>query len=175
MKLDKSPTYYKSLQLYHATLAMKGITKAVTLEESTPAQWGKQDTGRRAVHIRQDLTVVEQGLLRSLSLGALRIAIQMMDELKMNNALWTWEPQHSRDYKILKELRERGVLIKTEDAHIHYVNPLLIRRGSAGSVLAQTTRLLEDVSRVDISLIHDLNYSNVKFDAFDRLNLPGIS
>lgn len=174
MKLEKSPTYYKSLQLYYSTIMAKGITKAVTLEESTPAQWGKEDTGRKTMHIRQDLTVVEQGLLKSLSLGALKITIQLMDELKMNNALWLWSPQHSRDYQVLKELREKGVLIKTEEASIHYVNPLLIRRGSAGSVLAQTTRLLQDISRVDVSLIHDLNYSNVKFDAFDRLNLPGI-
>lgn len=169
MKLDRSPTYYKSLELYYLTIQTKGVTKAVTMEEITPAAWGKEDTGRKTVQIRQDLTVVEQGLLASLSTGALRTAIMLMDSLKMNNALWYWEPKHSRDYQVLRELREKGVLIKTEDTHIHYVNPLMIRRGSAGSVLAQTTKLLADVSRVDQSLIHDLNYSSVRFNQFDKL------
>jgi len=167
-----SPTYYLSLQLYVSALTLKGVTKAVTLEETTHAQWGKQDTGRKTVHIRQELTVVEQGVLSALSMGALKVAINLMDQLKMNNALWFWQPKNSKDYAALKELREKRILIKTEEGNIHYVNPLMIRRGSAGSVLAQTTELLKGISRVNKALIHDLNYSSVKFNTFDQLNLP---
>lgn len=171
-KHDSSPTYYKSLQLYVYTIGTKGFQRSVTLEETSIASYDKSDTGRKALIIRQELTVVEKGLLKTLSSKALKLVLDMMDDLYMNNALWHFEAQTSYDRSALKELRDKGLLIRTEDAHIHYVNPLMIRRGSPASVLAQTTELLRNVSRVSKALIRDLNYKNIRFNILDQIELP---
>lgn len=172
MKAESSPTYYKSLQLYIHTVATRGISRSITVEEVSESIYDKSDSGKRGLVIRQDLTVVEKGVLRSLGARALKLALVMMDELFMNNALWYFEATSSNDRVALKELRDKGLIIRTEDPHIHYINPIMIRRGSAASVLAQTTELLRDISRVSKALIHDLNYKSVRFNQFDQLNLP---
>jgi len=171
MKLDRSPTYYKSLELYTHALA-GGITADLTLELSSSDGWSKSATGRKTVHLRQNLVVVEQGVLTNLSTNALMTVIHMMDELKMNNALWFNKAESNYERKAIKELREKGLILKTEDPHIHYINPLMVRRGSAAGVLAQTTELLRGISRVSPVLIRDLNYKEVKFNKFDQLTAP---
>lgn len=171
-KLPTSPTYYKSLQLYVHTVATKGIHRSITLEEVSESLYDKSDSGRKTMVIRQELTVVEKGVLKKLSIRALKLVLSTIDDLYMNNALWHFEPSNSNERAAIKEMRDIGLLIRTEDAHIHYVNPLMIRRGSAASVLAQTTELLREVSRVHKTLIHDLNFKTVRFSTFDQLNLP---
>lgn len=172
MKLPRSPTYYKSLELYTHALSERGITADLTLELSTSEGWSKAATGRKTVYVRQNLVVVEQGVLTNLSTNALMVVIHMMDGLKMNNALWYNRADSNYERKAIKELREKGLVLKTEDPHIHYINPLMVRRGSAAAVLAQTTELLRGISRVSQELIRDLNYKEVKFSKFDQLTAP---
>lgn len=172
MKLKHSPTYLTSLQLYAALIGSgKGYKKIVTIEEATNSGWGKESTAKEQYTIRQELTIVEHGVLKSLSANALKLVIRLMDELCMNNALWEFKPITPRDYTAVKELRDKHILLKTEDNSIHYVNPIQIRRGGVMSVVAQTTHVLESVSRVHRELIRDLSYSSVKLSRMDQLGL----
>lgn len=172
MNLPHSPTYYTSLELYTQALREKGITAEITLELTASGEWARAGSGKRTTQIRQNLVVVEMGLLQGLGSNALRMAIHLMDDLKMNNALWYHMATNNYERSAIKELRDKGILFKTEDPHIHYVNPLCIRRGSGAGVLAQTTELLKGVSRVNKEIIRDLNFKSVKFNQFDQLNLP---
>ena len=169
MKLDKSPTYYKSLELYAAAVA-SGSSKRVTFEQVNNGSYNKVATAEDTWFIDEDLTIVERGILRTLSAKGAKLAHQVMDELCRDNALWYYEPTDSHQRASIKELRDKGILLKTEDSHIHYVNPALIRRGSRASVLARTTYVLGNVSRVTRDLIKDLrNTKQIKFSGFDRL------
>jgi hypothetical protein len=172
MNLHKSPTYLTSLQLWLTLLqSNKGYTKSITLEQVAHRGWNKTDAGKETFSIRQELTIVERGILKSLSPKALKLVLSLMDELCMNNALWYFKAQSPHDRVALKELRDRNLLFKTEDASIHYVNPVQVRRGSVMSVVAQTTHILENMSRVHRDLITDLSYNHVQLSQLDQLNL----
>lgn len=169
MKLDKSPTYYKSLELY-AEAVGKGGMRRITLEQANPGVFDKVSSTEEAFQIQEELTIVERGVLRGLSSKAAKLAHQLMDELKWDNALWYYEPTDSHQRSAIKELRDKNILLKTEDSHIHYVNPALIRRGSRASVLARTTFILSSVARVSKDLIKDLRQTKkITFNGLDRL------
>lgn len=172
MKLPSSPTYYICLELYGKALRENGITAELTMEMTASGEWARAGTGKRSTQIRGSVVVVEKGLLATLSTNALKVAIAMMDDLRMNNALWYHESLSSHDRVAMKELRDKGVVVRTEDPKIHFINPMCIRRGSAAGVLAQTAELLRSMSRVHKDLIKDLNFKSVKFNQFDQLNLP---
>lgn len=172
MKLPPSPTYYTCLEMYSKALQENGITAELTMEMTASGEWARAGTGKRTTQIRGNVVVVEKGLLGSLSTNAVKMAIVMMDDLKMNNALWYHESESSHDRVAMKELRDKGIIIRTEDPKIHFINPMRIRRGSAAGVLAQTAELLSSMSRVHKDLIKDLNFKSVKFNQFDQLNLP---
>lgn len=168
MKLSKSPTYYKSLEIY-AVIAERGGVRSATFEQLNGLNYSQQSTGQETFHLLEELTVVNRGVLRSLSPRALKIALVVMDELKRNNALWYFDAStNSRDRVALKELRDKEILYKTEEPHIFYINPLRIRNGSAASVVARTTHLLSTVSRVHRELIKDLTGKTaIQLDHFD--------
>ena len=170
MKFDrKSDTYYMSLELY-AQAVNKGVTRRVTFEQVLDGGFNQRAGAEDTFHIQEELAIVEKGILRTLSPKALKLVVQLMDELCMNNALWYFKATDSHNRAAVKELRDRDILLRTEDAAIHYVNPAYIRRGSRAGVLAHTTQVLSTVKRVTTDLIKDLRTKDkITFNGFDRL------
>jgi hypothetical protein len=169
MKLDKSPTYYKSLELY-AEAVSKGGMRSLTLEQVNLTGFDKVASGQDTFQIQEELTIVERGVLRQLSIKGARLMHIIMDELCWDNALWYFKSTGSNHRTALKELRDKNILLRTEDPNIHYVNPALVRRGSRASVLAKTTHLLSTVVRVDRSLIKDLRKTKrITLSGFDHM------
>ena len=160
----KSKAYLISLQMY-ADACRKGMMRKVTLEQYSEVSYEKVTTGHQERFVPESLTIIETNLFRDYALSprAHKLVIQIIGELYMNNALWYFnQTKSTADSTAIKELREKGVLYKTEDAHIHFVNPALIRRGSKPGVLACTTKELESVSRVGIENIRNLGYKENK-------------
>lgn len=172
MEAKKSPTYYKVLEMFFA-IAKKGTTKRVVFEQVIAGEHVRETIDKTAFHLQEELTIVDKHILLQISTGALKLVVQIMNELYFNNALWYFEAEHSRHYLVISELREKGILIKTEDPHIHLVNPQFVRRGSHASVLANTTYILSDVNRVSRDLIRELRSKDkITMSHFDNLLGP---
>lgn len=163
----QSKAYKISLELY-AQACMKGLMRKVTLEQYSEFGYEKIDTGHKAKYIPESIVVVETSVFDDLSPRATKLALRMLKELHMNNALWYFENQNTADSTAVKELREKQILFKTENPHIHFVNPSCIRKGSKPGVLACTTNELKGINKVSISNIRALGYRS----SLNLLSLP---
>lgn len=167
----RSQAYILSLQMY-ANCCRTGQFKRVTLEQYSEMSYEKVDTGLQQRFIPEQITIIDTQLFAQghFSPRAMRLVQQIMGELYLNNCLWYFDYlTNSRDRAAIAELRTKGVLLKTEDPRIHYVNPDKIRRGSKPSTLACTTKELEGVARVTRDNIRNLGYkeSKVGFNLLD--------
>ena len=105
----------------------------------------------------EEFSTYTKGLLKCLSPAALKLAIQIGDELKYCNALWKYKHENVRSNRnALKELKERRILFSMS-LDIYYVNPLSIRRGSTQDVIEKTKKVVFENGGVDKSIIIDLN------------------
>lgn len=171
--MTQSRAYQISLQMY-AAVCMKGRTRRVTLEQYSELSFEKVDTGLEERFIPEDVVVSHIDLFQNLSVGAIRIVGNMMHELCMNNALWYFKPRNSYDRTIIKELKNKNILLKTEDGNIHFVNPTFARRGSKPSVLACTTKELEGVKKVTKDNIRNLGFRKTNKMLMNQMDLSTI-
>jgi hypothetical protein len=163
-----SIAYLISLQLY-AEACTKGLLKKVTFEQYSELGYEKVDTGQKARYIPENIVVIEASLFqRPLSARAMKLLMRIPGELHINNALWYYDhlSNHRNDLKAISELRKCGILLKTEDARIHFVNPNYVRKGSKPAVLALTTKELENVSRVSKANIRPLGTKRIEMDIY---------
>lgn len=172
-KLDRTPTYYKVMESYIQALK-QGSMQSSSKEIVTASSYEQIDS-MDSFKIYQDVTVVIQGLISTLPTNEMRMIMQIIDELYMNNALWYHEPKDSRDYKTLKALIGKHILRKTEDKNIFLVNPYCIRRGTIPSVLSMTMEHLSTSSRVHKELICNLRYRKVEVNKFDLMSSDSFS
>jgi hypothetical protein len=169
MSNRKSKAYVLSLQLY-TRMCETGQMRKITLEQYSEKKYERVETGLTTKFQPEELTILDTNLFkREWSAGAIKLMTRIMAELMMNNALWHFESSNSRERKVIAELRTHGILLKTEDSHIHYVNPDKIRRGGKPAVLALTTKELETVSRVSKDNIRNLGHAKEQiFSLFDQ-------
>lgn len=119
----------------------------------------------------QDVTISAQGFKCLLSTGALKLVAKIEDELYMNNALWYYKPENSKQYSIIRELLSKRILFKTDDPYIFFVNPMAIRRGTTPAVLAHMADILCRTSKVTLDHIHDIRYTDkINIDQFTVMN-----
>lgn len=95
-------------------------------------------------YLLKEFAQVNPDFLAKLTKGEVELVIKIMNELEMNNALWNFEYRgKGREERAFLKLRAKGLLIKTQCIDIHIVNPLLLRRGSATTVIAATYDLIQ--------------------------------
>lgn len=168
MSKQYSKAYLMALELFEE-VCEKGMLRKVTIEQYSELGYEKVDTGLQAKYVPEEITVIDTNLFRaSFSPRSVKLLQRIMCELHINNALWYFEPRDANDYRSLKELRDRLVLFKTENPHIHLINPSAIRRGSKPGVVACTAKELKGVSRVTRENVRPLGYRNT----INMLNAP---
>lgn len=155
-----SQAYLTAMELYEQ-VCEKGMLRRVTIEQYSEMGYAKMDTGFQEKYVPEEITVVDTKLFSSnFTPRATKVLLKIVCELHMNNALWFFEPKSTDDYRSLKELRDKGILYKTENPHIHLVSPNAIRRGSKAGVAACTAKELRGVSRVEKDNVRPLGYRN---------------
>lgn len=157
-----SLAYIKALQLYTATVGKS------TIKNSTNVLAGYSgitvNAGNRETYSPEDITITDSTILSQLSHRALLLCIRIISELKFNNALWHFDhTKNSRDRTAIKELRSKAILFPTEETHIHFVNPDLIRKGNKVLVLGNTA-VITATGRVELSMIRPLNKKNIELN-----------
>jgi hypothetical protein len=96
-------------------------------------------TGQAESYSPENVIVANGAALKGLSSRATDLCIRMMVELKFNNALWYFDhTKNTRDSTAIKELREKNILLQTDNTRIHFVNPDIIRKGNKLLVAANT-------------------------------------
>lgn len=104
----------------------------------------------------EEMAGYANGLLNSLSSAAAKLAMQIGNELKMNNALWYFDPKKNRSaINAIRELKEKKVLFSLVNK-IYYVNPLCIRKGSAVAVANKTKEVVIEERGVCLEAIRPL-------------------
>lgn len=172
MELPKSPTYYLMLESYMKALG-KGGLHISTKETATNTSYNKIETAE-TFKIFQHVVIIDQDLLFSLSSREKDMISLIAKDLKMNNALWYFEINDNTTKRAtIKMLKEKDIIKKTEDSHIFVVNPQYIRRGTIPSVLSHTMNVLSTSSRVDRTMIKDLNYKRIEISMYDALEDRG--
>lgn len=157
-----SLAYIQALQTYSRIVSQSKLRKGTHVTASgnmvNTAQEGTES------YSPEDVTITDSALLQKLSHRALQLCLQIIAELKFNNALWYFDHTlNKRDLKAVKELREMGVLSATEDTRIHFVNPDLIRKGNKLLVAANTASVTA-VGKVCKTMIRPLNRKNIELN-----------
>ena len=178
MKSTKSPTYYLALEMRFNTLN-KGMKRRISIEEETDYSFTKRTLSHEETYVPEEITIVQKDMFRHLSSNGCKLVLQIISELHMNNALWYFDHGGKSQLKLaIADLRKAGILLRTEDSRIHFVNPDMIRRGSRSSVLSMTAAELQSCQRVTTDNIRALNNKKINFSPFDitqmqRPNLLG--
>jgi hypothetical protein len=171
----KSRAYLTSLQLY-AEAARKGLMKRVSFEQYSEREYEKFPLEQEVRYQPENIIILQQGLMsrEDLSAASVKLLIKISSELCMNNALWYHEARTGPEKAAIAQLRREEILYKTEDSHIHYVDPRYIRKGSKPAVLALTTAELETVGRVSRENIRNLGTRKIDINMLDMSTIPDI-
>lgn len=167
---QRSQAYVTALEMFHRTTG-KGVSRKVTIEQYSSLQYDIATVeDQTAQYIPEDLVVLSNGWLHEVMPKAMSLVVyEMMPNLKKNNALWYYKPINSYDRAAIKQMREIGILLPTEEPFIHFVNPEFVRKGSRVGVLAMTMRELEGCGRVSITNIRDLRSGRADVNPFHAL------
>lgn len=170
MKKPKySLAYVQALQVYCRVMAASRTKPSTLVNGSLNSVTVTQ--GATESYQPEDVSIVQNGLLPLLSHRAAMLCHTIMDELEFNNALWYFDhTKNKRDLKAVKELREKGVILPTEDTRIHYINPDKIRKGNKLLVAANTAAITA-TGRVDRSMIRPLNKKNIQLNPLHLVEL----
>lgn len=102
-----------------------------------------ESDGKR-MHIKGNTAIVNIDALKSMNIAELKLSLVIMEQLKMNNALWYCENEvyGSRTVRTISSLKKKEILYPTDIKHIYIVNPLKIRVGGFDTVIAATSELV---------------------------------
>jgi hypothetical protein len=116
-----------------------------------------------------EIVIISQDLFKlDLTSKEIEIIHKIITGLHFNNALWLFDhTTNTRNATAISSLRKRKIIFKTETKDIHLINPLHIRKGSPGQVLAHTLHELSKTSRVSRELVKPLKgKGRVSIDMF---------
>ena len=155
LKLRLSPTYINLIDLL---FKMGGIVQEVEGYSSTFNNGAYKRVKRqdKSAMIRQSFGTMDLRFLDGLNNAETLVAVKIMRELKEYNGLWYCGEDFknsSSNRAVLKTFISNNILIKTETTNIYFVSPYYIRRGDIMSVITTTASLLQDISKVNVSLI----------------------
>jgi hypothetical protein len=170
MKRPKySLAYIQALQTYARVVSQSKIRKANHVLASgsvvTTTQEGTES------YSSEEIAISDSHILGELTVRGLKMYARIMSELKFNNALWYFDhTTNNRDTRVIKELREKGLLLPTEDIRIHYVNPDKLRKGNKLLVAANTAAVTA-TGKVERAMIKPLNKKNIQINPMHLLEL----
>ena len=148
MILPRSKTYLITLGFQRKVFEQvkKKPVKKATISINS---YSIEDLKVKEDFVPSEFTVVSCNVFENLSSRANGLVCKIISELHQNNALWVFDHRtNKRDQKAISELRTKGILFKTEDTIVHFVNPMILRRGKQIAVVFCMIELLENSSRV---------------------------
>jgi len=108
-------------------------------------------------YFKGNFVVVDPSFLKDLGVDELKMILQIIEEIKKNNALWHYQYRKigGRSERTILKLRKREVIFETENKDFHMINPFAIRKGTLPTVIATTNELIHR-EKFSTSLIRDL-------------------
>lgn len=171
MKLQRTIVYEKSIELYIKARreSKKKKSKKETINYN---HYEYLDLNEVEDFVPSSFTITTKNVFHGLSNRGRLLLTRIIDELEWGNALWYFDhTENSRNSTVIKELREKGILLKTDNTCIHFVNPFFIRTGQTAQILAKMVRLTYNCSHITREMIKPLRYrGRIEFDPIDISN-----
>jgi hypothetical protein len=142
----EQPQSYKIVQQLREKLLAEGKIIGKKKHYTSLLGGTLEDVNAYEIVTEGDYSYVNSETFQDLSTGGKLLVIQIMIELKLNSVLWQFDP--SLKPKIIKELKTRKILFRTETTGIFVVNPFFIRKGRIDTALNCTLYFLEDPAKV---------------------------
>lgn len=153
----KLPAYY---QLIEISAMFKGISyqRTVVSESYTDNTFNRDKTGNTTAALNHNFVITNIDWLPGLSNPAVLFMVRnIYPALRRYNLLWHWEPDRNRaNNRILKELTDKQVLMRTEVIGMYLINPIKLVKGSALVAVEATKELLREHGKPRPDLIKDL-------------------
>lgn len=157
-----SAAYVQALIAYSRMVSRSKLRKATQITGYLNAITTTE--GGTETYSPEDITITDRTILKTLGHRALQLALQIIEELQFNNALWYFDhTTNKRDAAAIKELRAKNILYPTEDTRIHFVNPEMIRRGNK-FLVAGNTAFITSTGKVCKEMIKPLNRKNIEIN-----------
>jgi hypothetical protein len=158
MNKTKTETALLSLASLWSTANDKTILTKLNEIDMTQTTFKRSLTSSKKKYIPGNFVVVDPLFLQELESNELNMAVQIMADLKMQNALWYFDyrKEGGRPERTLLKLRKKGLLLETDVNDIHIVDPFKIRKGKIESVIATTLYTIEKERVLSKVIIKDL-------------------
>lgn len=145
----RKPFYTFIADLYMA-LEVRGQLRPSYTNESDSGIYSVTE-GQRSWKLTQSITIVDTSLPKSLkSSAAIRLFLEIISDLPMNNPLWECLTKDKRQTRIgLAELKQLLILIPVPGTDLYIVNPEKIRRGDPLGILASLYQYALEQYKID--------------------------
>lgn len=129
------PVHYKISDRIMDLLS-KGYQGRSSQERMEGIKYTQVPTPDEGFMLRQELTILDIHIYDDLQLNAIKLLIQIQQELQRNNPIWECKDTHKSEVRAgLAQLKQKDILEPLND-NIFIVNPEKIRRGKPLACLA---------------------------------------
>lgn len=123
----------------------------------TGTMYSKKSSSERKGYIKTEFVVVHPQLLQMLKSNEQKMVIQIMAEMKINNALWSYNAaKNSRYERTISSLKKREIIFETDMSFIFIINPWWIRKGDIRTVIVATAQYIEQKKELSPKMITSL-------------------
>jgi hypothetical protein len=158
MKKTKTETALLLLASLWSQANDKTIVTKLNEIDMTSSTFKRSLTSDKKKYIPGNFVIVDPLFLQDLENNELKMVVQIMADLKKQNALWHFDyrEEGGRKERTLLALRKKGLLLETDVNDIHIVDPFKIRKGQIESVIATTLYTIEKKKALSKDIIKDL-------------------
>lgn len=162
-----TPAFFTLFSWYGEAYSAAKRVKS-TEYSKTAVSFTSQETERAQIRLVDPITITNPKLRSLCTPREWWLIGEIMEELKMNNALWAADPVRKRDNRhyrdAIKGLITKEILVQTETKHMYLVNPRHLRRGDVFACLATTARYLQNIPPTPDMIVDRQSTRNFNFE-----------
>ncbi len=122
-------------------LIAKGTHRAVYGDQMNNGTYSQHKMASNNFSLNQEIVIVDQTVYHELTMGALKMLIQIQMEMKPNNPLWVCKDKGRTTVRqAIAQLKSKDILWSVGNTDMFIVNPEKIRRGRPLASLAALYR-----------------------------------
>lgn len=126
--MSKVPFHYQVAELV-MELMQQGTHRATVQDKLEAGSIVQIETEVRSFQLPGEIFIASADIYTDLSPAAIKLVIQIQQELKMNNPLWECDKTKRETRSALAQLKRKEILYSIDHTNMFIVNPAKIRKG----------------------------------------------